>query len=235
MTRIGVVVPCYRYHIPHLGRLLRSLVEQTRLPDQVVVSCSSTLAEEMPYKKEDYPFSLEIYCTEEVKNAAENRNRGVRYLGERVDLVSFFDADDWMHPVRLALIEKAFLHFPSTKIVLHDFHTEHEDNFEGFPTISISDEEAIRFLPGILSPGNTQCVVLSFYYQAQAGIHHAQATVSLETAKRFPFWEDASSARREDSIFCHQVVVDSGSDTMYLPYKLSKYSHEGQTYRFSLP
>ena len=39
--KIGVAIPCYSGHIPKLLCLLNSLEKQTKLPDKVVVSCSS--------------------------------------------------------------------------------------------------------------------------------------------------------------------------------------------------
>ena len=40
--KIGVAIPCYQGHIERLFDLLKSIKNQTILPDKVVVSCSST-------------------------------------------------------------------------------------------------------------------------------------------------------------------------------------------------
>ena len=62
--KIGVSIPCYYGHISHLTNLLDSIENQTRQPDKVVVSCSST--KEL-FETKQYSFPLEIIITEEHK------------------------------------------------------------------------------------------------------------------------------------------------------------------------
>ena len=62
--KIGVAIPCYKGHIIRLFELLDSIEKQTRHPDKVVVSCSST-SEFLNSK--DYSFPLQIIITEQHK------------------------------------------------------------------------------------------------------------------------------------------------------------------------
>ena len=99
--RIGVAIPCYIGHIEQLQVLLDSIAAQTRLPDKVVVSCSSTT--EMPPEFSKYEFDLQIICDPMRKNTAQNRNIAAQLLD--TDVITFFDADDVMHPQRIEFVE----------------------------------------------------------------------------------------------------------------------------------
>jgi glycosyltransferase involved in cell wall biosynthesis len=115
--KIGVAIPCYKYHIPKLIRCLESIEAQTLKADQVVVSCSSSDKSDFPSDIEKrFSFPLVILTTPDRKNAAENRNIAISHL--TTDLVSFFDADDIMHPQRLEFIKHAFYLKRDCKIVI---------------------------------------------------------------------------------------------------------------------
>ena len=76
--RIGVAIPCYIGHIDKLLILLDSIEQQTRLPDKVVVSCSSTTV--LPSFPK-YNFEFEFVCEPTKKNPSENRNiAGLRLM-----------------------------------------------------------------------------------------------------------------------------------------------------------
>ena len=104
--RLGVAIPCFIKHIDHCYKLLDSINEQSRLPDQVIVSCSSSKPED--FVKREYKFPLTVITSEERKNSAQNRNIAASKLD--TDVISFIDADDIMHPQRLEVIENAFKH-----------------------------------------------------------------------------------------------------------------------------
>ena len=103
--KIGVAIPAYVGHIEKLFQLLDSIQSQTIIPDEVVVSCSSTKKTDFELncyieKLKKYTFSLEIITSEEKKNAAQNRNIAASKLSD-VDYITFIDADDVMHPQRI--------------------------------------------------------------------------------------------------------------------------------------
>ena len=81
--KIGVAIPAYIGHINRLFELLDSIEKQTRLPDKVVVSCSST----REFNNKTYSFPLQIILTEERQNAAQNRNIAASNLMD-MDFVS---------------------------------------------------------------------------------------------------------------------------------------------------
>ncbi len=208
--RIGVAIPCYKYHIPLLKRCLDSIEQQTRKPDEVVVSCSSSTPLDLPAYS--YSFPLRILSRETRHNAADNRNYAASHL--TTDVVSFFDCDDIMHPQRLAEIERC----GDVDIVLHSY-LEGDAPFPSWePSIQIRN---------LLRRSPTGCAIVS--NNIWAPIHHAHVSVKWSVWKNVRFREDAEYERREDSLFCGDVLSRPDIQSIYLSYPLSRYLITGHT------
>ena len=67
--KIGVAIPTYKKDIIFLDRCLRSIENQTKLPDIVVISASSCKMEDV--KIATYSFPFKIICEENQQNAGE--------------------------------------------------------------------------------------------------------------------------------------------------------------------
>ena len=106
--KIAVCIPCHSHYVQYVDRVLKSIINQTRLPDLVVFSLSEVQSEVEKDLIPNLPFRAEVYITDKVKNMAENRNICAKNLPKDIDVVSFFDIDDYMHPRRLEMVEKAF-------------------------------------------------------------------------------------------------------------------------------
>ena len=215
MPSIGVAICCYKGHIPHLGKLLDSIQGQSRLPEQVVVSCSSTLPEDIPYLASNYGFPLTILTHAEYKNAAQNRNCAMSIL--TTDLVSFFDADDIMHPQRLQFIDKCFKQY-DIMILLHNCITNYTDPFEIY-----SSYYCMCNILYCCAWGSTQ--LLRPIHDALP--HNAHATVRREVLTHVQFQEDPIFRAREDTMFCTAVILRYPFQTAYCHNKLSQYSPSG--------
>lgn len=73
--KIGIAIPCYSGHINSLFGLLDSIQNQSRIPDKVVVSSSSTKTSDFDLHSEKlkkYTFPLQIIISEEKKCCAES-------------------------------------------------------------------------------------------------------------------------------------------------------------------
>ena len=116
---IGVVIPCYKPHIPLLKRLLDSIENQVLKPNSVIVSCSLSDETDINYKQENYSFPLKIYTHKEKRNTAQNKNFGAKRID--TDIITFFDADDIMHPQRLEIIHKCFTENENIRLLLHAY------------------------------------------------------------------------------------------------------------------
>jgi glycosyltransferase involved in cell wall biosynthesis len=210
--KIGVAIPCFSGHINACYRLLDSIDQQTRLPDQVVVSCSSSTL--FDFVQQHYQFPLTVLLTGTHQNAAQNRNKAADHL--QTDIITFIDADDSMHPQRLEAIEQTF-EDPGTMIVLHSFLLNEECK-QPFPVVS-------QFVPekNILNQCYSGCIKF-VNNDPVSRIHHSQASVRQSVFKAVRFPEDKESEGREDCRFCYGVFSKFNGQSSYLRYPLSKYS-----------
>jgi glycosyltransferase involved in cell wall biosynthesis len=220
MSSIGVAIPCYKFHIPSLKRCLDSIEAQTVKPQEVIVACSSCKSSDIPFSSYNYSFTLRVLPRPERRNAAENRNYAASFL--TTDIITFFDADDEMHPQRLEAITKAFQQHPSLDIVLHSF-LEGEENNKPYEIHTSFD-----FKPQSLQKSPTGCAVYKPNWGAR--IHHSQVSVSRFIYGRVQFKEDPGNERREDAIFCGDILGMDNCQNVYIATPLSKYYIEGVTH-----
>ena len=221
MLKVGVAIPCYIYHLPKLRFLLESIANQTIKPDYVVVSCSSTKSDN-PIVKElelTFPF-VEIYTTEERKNAAENRNIASRHLLYlSVDIISYIDADDMMYSQRLEFIKSIF-EKTDASIVLHSYDREGDARENLYNSSLVYDY-------GKLVKSPSGCAIHIDNYEIK--VHHAQSSIRSEIFNTVKYREEQEFNRREDSVFCGNVLELVGVRNVYIPISLSLYIEEGKT------
>jgi glycosyltransferase involved in cell wall biosynthesis len=115
--KIAVVIPTYAPHVQFLANCLTSIRAQTRQPDHVVVVCSSATPEveeaaaaivTTAAAAPTTTFPVSLLFRQERQAAGKNRNDGADMIWEEMDVLSFFDSDDIMHPQRLKCVEAAF-------------------------------------------------------------------------------------------------------------------------------
>lgn len=210
---VGVAICCYHGHISALSALFRSIDAQTRRPDQVVVSCSSTSPEDIPYDVGSYSFSLQIVTCREKKNAAQNRNTAASYL--QTDIVTFFDADDLMHPQRIAAIHHGFsthdVYFmvhsfqKSPVFVLYERYSYHVNQLEVCPYGSILVRGHAHDMP----IANGHCSVMQWI------LHECAYPESVE------------DQGREDTVFSARIIQKYPDHTLYGSDVLSCYLPSG--------
>jgi glycosyltransferase involved in cell wall biosynthesis len=210
--QIGIAIPCFKGHITHLKRLFDSIEAQTRKPDMVIVSCSSSKYEDIPYKQQDYTFPFKIITIEEKKSCAQNRNIAGKIIN--TDIICFFDADDAMHPKRLEFIEQIFIENPLTKLVLHATEQTVNNPYETYDSLTY-DVGKLRRCPW----GS----VISTTVFSNFKSHNGHCTVSKECFKDIQFREGFDYYGRDDTIFCTDIIAKYQNEIVYCPYKLSKY------------
>jgi glycosyltransferase involved in cell wall biosynthesis len=207
---IGVAIPCYKGHIDSLHHLLDSIEHQTRLPDRVVISCSSCEPSDIPSSYYEYSYPVEIYTHSDVKNAAQNRNIALSYL--TTDIVSFFDADDIMHPQRLQVVERCF-EISSMMLFAHSYETKSVDfvYYDMFP-FDINKLFVCSFRS-----------VQHIDYLHQPVIHNGQYSVRRTVLEKVRFREEKEYFGREDTIFGGDVLLTFPNQNAFCPLLLSKY------------
>ena len=216
--KIGVAVPCYIGHVKHLLSLLDSLENQTVLPDKVVVSSSSTDSERVIELHNKYSFPIAVITCVDKKNAAENRNIAAAHLLD-MDYITFFDADDIMHPQRIELLHKV-INENQSSVILHNFYYDTElSKPEDLPRI-----ENIEVRNNMLMPAWSGCVThFHGFNDSIDRIHHGQVTIKKELfyVVKFPIEDEFLS--REDAVFCNRLLHIEGTTNTYIVNKLSYY------------
>jgi glycosyltransferase involved in cell wall biosynthesis len=220
---ITVCIPCYKYHIPQLKRCLDSIEQQTMLPKEVIVSCSSSTDTDIQFSTE-YSFSVQIITTIERKNAAENRNIAANIAQKDSKFISFFDADDVMHPQRLEAISTAIQQFPNTNIILHNYYTPVESK----SLVSWPIYQSFSFHINSLARAPSGCAVFTPNWRER--IHHSQVSVSKHIWELVKFNETKEYERKEDAVFCGDCLALSNIQSVYVQQPLSKYFEEGTTH-----
>jgi glycosyltransferase involved in cell wall biosynthesis len=213
MPTIGVAICCYKKHTSKLLRLLDSIATQTLLPTQVVVSSSSCEPSDIPALPE-YPFPVTLIIHRGRKNAAQNRNIAVRAL--TTDIVSFIDADDLMLPRRLEAVHKAYME--GARFIVHNYTTDfaYRDN---------NDDIVIQH--GVLLRAPSLCII--HRDNIHTPLHHAHSSIDRNVLQSIQYREESSYERREDAVFCGDVV-HNGTSNAYIANPLSIYDMDGSTW-----
>jgi Glycosyl transferase family 2 len=204
MRSIGIAVPCYRPHLAQLHLLLQSIAAQSLRPQQVVVSSSNTADHEVESLRHGWPFALTILTHAGRRNAAENRNACVARLD--TELVSFTDADDTMHPQRLEIISDAAAR-TGADMILHGCATPPDPAYDAEFGVIAPPWPLIEALP---------------VRDARYPPINSHVTVARHLAVAYPFPENLSFERREDSEFVDQLVA-RGVSCAFVDLALTKY------------
>ena len=180
--------------------------DEIKLKTEILEYCSST--DEFPELRK-YGFGVVVSTCKERRNAGQNRNIAARRL--TTDLISFFDADDHMHPQRIEGLLVAFN--PQCDIALHSYSEWKETKipYKYIDTFSIIRNKLVQAPSG--------CIYLDPYSR----IHHSQVTVRREIFERSPFSEEKEHEVKEDCVFCYRVFNIGGIKTAYIAAPLSKY------------
>ena len=126
---VSVVIPCIPRDSSVLFNCIKSIVNQTLLPLEVIVAYSeindddsNTLETQINDKISEIcinkPFDVFICGTNEKQHAGENRNRGSSIIDKRTQYISYFDADDIMSIHRIKTIYDLFISHDS-KMIIH--------------------------------------------------------------------------------------------------------------------
>lgn len=124
----SVVIPCYISHVRHLSFCLNSIHNSTRHPVDVIVVVSSLELDLgaknilTALRNRKWNFILHIIERKYKFYAGQNRQLGTNKAS--TDYIICHDADDVMHPQKIAMVMKAFDMY-NTKIVVHGYVVKH--------------------------------------------------------------------------------------------------------------
>lgn len=116
----GVAIPCYYKHFNYLPALLESIGEQTRLPEEVVISLSQVelLTEEVVDGLANQPWPFKLTIIRRIGIFMEGSNRTCAAKQCTTDIVLCIDADDVPHPQRIEAVMQLFEEIPNAAVVL---------------------------------------------------------------------------------------------------------------------
>lgn len=212
---LAVIIPCYKPHLSKLQRLLESLSVQTRLPEEVIVVCSSV---EPCDVSGTFPANLLIrwILTSGRANAAMNRNAGSRISNS--DVLSYIDADDIAHPRRCEAVLSAIE--GGADIVLHNY-SRYSASSGIYWNMSIEEPTY-----DCLQRAPSGCVIHRDDWRIS--LHHSQATICRGVFHVEQYPEGTEFERREDAVFCGRIVARPGIRNAYLASPLSLYDEAGE-------
>jgi len=232
--KLGIAIPCYDRHVPLLTRVLNSIEAQSVKPSYVVISCSS-LDVDQPIQESAYKYSfpLEILQTTHRQNAAQNRNLAAyRLLEKGCSYLSFFDADDVMHPQRLEAIHNAFHVAPKTRFVMHNYTPSNSDKKSSVQSMTVEKHQtkytSISVIQNGLYRSPTGCALVKQKRNdtVQYPCHHSQSTVTADLFDKIRYREGKMYERREDALFCGDIL-QLNVPSAYIKESLSTYYEEG--------
>lgn len=207
---LGVAIPCFKGHLPHLQRLLATIESQTRRPEEVVVSCSSMAATDVRPVFPEYSFRFRIFYHPERMNASQNRNFAVSQL--TTEYISFIDADDMMHIQRIAALEEAII--GGADFIVHGYTNKISDL-----TVPISDIKIqYKCLKKDPNPSSMGIIAETSF---DAPIHHGHSTCHRSIVEKSPFPIHLRCG--EDSTFCVNALAVASNPT-YICASLSLYA-----------
>jgi glycosyltransferase involved in cell wall biosynthesis len=214
--RIGIAICCYKGHIGLLKRLFDSIERQTRKPNEVIVSCSSSEWQDIPYRRDMYSFPFQIITHMERKNAAQNRNYAAAQL--TTDVVCFFDADDIMHPQRIEIIADCFQTHPRLMLFLHNIEFSSSSNFPSIRNAYLYMNQLTRCVWGstILHPPIDH-----------ANIANGHASIRRSVLQHVTFQESVEFQGKEDTAFSTDIIQLYPYQTAYCYNVLSRYEPSG--------
>lgn len=219
-------------HFIYLKELCRNISEQTRLPDLVIIrasSCDSEAAKNLLglVLAEPWPFPLQILDTPAQQYQARNRNEGAAAVPPDIDIISFFDSDDLMHPRRLEILERLFLQ--GAEAVIHDCMMGHSPEWETYEEPKhvwdsillqkesaiqsgnqiVSHSEILKAYPGAIIPTGKQItffrpIPMDEELKQDLRGHFGHPTISARLFKSVQFDEDALGY--EDAKFISDIV-----------------------------
>lgn len=191
---ISVVIPVFPPHFCFLERCLQNVMQSTVLPNEIIIAAS-----EVNEKKEKELYDslikicknvkLIIYGTTDIAYAGVNRNRG--YTKSSNDIIMFIDADDFIHPQKVEIIQKCFEKFPDCKQLIHNFSSSAKDLGLKFDI----DNLPIFQYKGSFQKGD-------IVHNGMKRIHRGHVTVHRSVFEKVKYNNDR---HREDNTFTKKV------------------------------
>lgn len=122
---ISAVIPCYPPHVKYLKNIVTNILQQTVLPDEIIIALSETESIQVLKLEDDLnaisSIKIIITGTNEECPPGINRNRGA--MISTCDYIMFLDADDVYHNQKIEFTKEMIKRY-KPNLMLHSFHYE---------------------------------------------------------------------------------------------------------------
>lgn len=229
---IAVCIPCAPKDRVYLTYCLASVQAQTRRPDLIIVSLSVIAdPQKLVLDISNITIPVEFVYSPKPLMAGANRNlTAARAVELGADILSFFDADDIMHPRRLERIETIYTEHPELTGLIHHFIVGQKSDITVYKGERPIPWEPIvgDFLGNGYQRGTYGKInIIKFQNCFKRTIRRGygmgacgHATVRAEFWKQFPYLETIN--RGEDNHFIAEVLIQ-GKQLGYTGDTLSCY------------
>ena len=206
-----------------LRKSIASILDQTSPPDKFILVLTGVPASEQAGVKAsvtslagNLPLTLVVH--EKLQNQAQSRNEAIALV--RSGIVSFFDADDIMHPRRLAAIKSQFAD-EDVSLVLHNYTTDFSDT----TWYSRDVTENVQIL-GKEVVCQSELETRGRQMALNIWVHHAHCSVRKAHLANHKFDDSPALHRFEDAIFVRKFLAQicpTARRAHFIPAHLSRY------------
>eukprot|EP00300_Choanocystis_sp_HF-7_P020021 c20486_g1_i1.p1 GENE.c20486_g1_i1~~c20486_g1_i1.p1 ORF type:complete len:394 (-),score=66.62 c20486_g1_i1:83-1222(-) len=235
---LSVCVPCRASDIPALPKLLESISRSTVIPGEVVIAIS-----ELPDDRVDETqrqlqqaftnLTIRIVGTPAKQAAGTNRNAAAQVA--KGSVLSFFDADDEMHPQRLQIVFEAIREY-NVKCIIHSYTMVANNRntrwnwHRAIKTRGLTIYEEVLEMDAANEIQDVGHGLGLYVHQNNHGPHHGHPTCQSFVLREVQF---TAHERGQDARFLRQVLRYYGPDdstmllidlplTIYHPSELAK-------------
>ncbi len=124
--RLAVVIPCYN-HARYIGRAIRSVLDQTRPVDRLIVIDDGSTDDSVAAVRALGEPRVEL-VTQENRNAFNTINRGVGLAAADCDAIAILNSDDHYHPQRVEKLLPVLEADAGAQVVCSGLHIIDDDD-----------------------------------------------------------------------------------------------------------
>ena len=197
---ISLIVTLYPPQFNHINYLLKNIEQFTLLPKEVIISVSE-YNNTFPVINSNI-LNIKLLPINIKQNAAQNRNRALKVA--MYDYICIVDGDDLVHLKKLEICSNIIKNNPEVNLLLHNYDNFTEQSWNFNKSI---DESNIKLHQCVINPTCSNLMTRP----KEFGIHHAHVFFKKNIFNQIKYREDIFSVRKEDGLFCQDVLQHFGN------------------------
>ena len=198
---ISLIITLYPPHFKYIINLIKTIEQFTLLPNEVIISVSE-YNNTFPIINSSI-LNIKLLPINIKQNAAQNRNRAIQVA--LCDYICIVDGDDIVHLKKLEICSNIIKNNPEINLLVHNY-----DNFKQQQSWNYSkniDDSNIKLYECFINPGCSNLMTKP----KEITLHHAHVFFKKSIFKDIKYREDKISERKEDGLFCQDVLRRFGN------------------------